>query len=159
MTEIPYEGSGRLFVAGIQEAAERSTDDLDQVMTVCQDSIADTVPDDVTYIWYKMSDGPHNPYGGDCSYETFVAAADDVWRALSNDESVLVHCHKGQSRSVSVAAAALARLLGLRREQAVELVRRYRITDHYPDSLLIEHADTYIDQKSTQTTDLDEVTQ
>jgi len=159
MSEIPYEGAGNLYVAGIQEAAERPTDDLDQVMTVCQDCIEETVPDDVTYSWYKMSDGPHNPYGGDCSYETFAAAANELWSALAADTSVLIHCHKGQSRSVSVAAAALARLLNLRREQAVELVRRYRVTDHYPDQLLIEHADEYIDETSDKTTDVDEVTQ
>jgi protein-tyrosine phosphatase len=159
MSEIPYEGAGNLYVAGIQEAAERTTDDLDRVITVCQDCIEDTVPDAVAYSWYEMSDGPHNPYGGDCSYETFTAAADELWCALSNGESVLIHCHEGQSRSVSVAAAALARLLGLRREQAVKLVRRYRVTDHYPDQLLIEHADEYINRKSTQTTYLDEVTQ
>jgi len=159
MSEIPYEGAGNLYVAGIQEAAERPTDDLDQVITVFQDCIKDTVPDAVTYSWYKMSDGPHNPYGGDCSYETFAAAANELWSALAADKSVLIHCHEGESRSVSVAAAALARLLNLRREQAVELVRRYRVTDHYPDQRLIEHADEYIDATSDKTTAVDEVTQ
>jgi protein-tyrosine phosphatase len=49
-----------------------------------------------------MVDGPRN------DSEAFAAAARAVVAALERGETTLVHCSAGASRSVSVAAAALA---------------------------------------------------
>ena len=146
MSQIAYDGSGELHITNITDAIQEPTSHLDRVITVCQDSIEDNISDDQTYSYYCMSDGPTNEYGGDHSYEMFEEAADELYEALRSDEEVLIHCHAGQSRSVSVATAVLGRLLGLSRTEALQLVHRYRITHHNPDRLLLEHADQYIEQ-------------
>lgn len=145
MSHIDYDGSGELHITNITEAIQEPTGQFDRVITVCQDSIEDNVSDEQTYSYYCMSDGPTNAYGGDHSYETFAEAANELEMALAAGETVLIHCHAGQSRSVSVATAALGRLLGVPRSDALGLVHRYRITHHQPDMLLMEHAAQYIE--------------
>lgn len=83
-------------------------DDVDRIVTVCQEDVTDHIPTAVAYEWYQMSDGPHSGYGGVHSYRLFEMAAASVLRALEAGETILVHCHVGKSRSVSVAAAAIA---------------------------------------------------
>lgn len=146
MSHIDYDGSGELHITNITEAIQEPTSHLDRVITVCQDSIEDNVSDDQTYSYYCMSDGPTNAYGGDHSYEMFEEAADELYEALRSGEEVLIHCHAGQSRSVSVATAVLGRLLDMNRSEAIDLIHHYRITHHYPDRLLMEHASEYITQ-------------
>lgn len=123
---------------------------IDRIITVCQDSIEDNVSEQMTYSFYCMSDGRpevEEQYGGSCEYERdFEEAADELYEALADGETVLIHCHAGMSRSVSVAAAALGRLLGLSRSDALDLVHRYRIPHSYPDRLLMEHATDYISE-------------
>ena len=146
MSNIDYDGSGELHITDITEAIQEPTSHFDRVITVCQDSIEDNISDDQTYSYYCMSDGPTNAYGGDHSYEMFEEAADELYEALSDDESVLIHCHHGTSRSVSVATAALGRLLGMNRSEAIDRVHYYRPRPSYPDRLLMEHASEYITQ-------------
>lgn len=146
MSHIAYDGPGELHVTNITDACETSKDPFDRVITVCQDSIEDNISDDLTYNFYCMSDGPHNGYGGDHSYGLFADAATTLYEALAAGETVLIHCHAGQSRSVSVATAALGRLCDLNRSDALNLVHRYRITHHNPDRLLMEHAEQYLDE-------------
>jgi len=145
MNRIDYDGSGELYISGIRSACEDETNHLDMVVTVCQDSIEDNVSDEQEYHHFCMADGPHNAYGGDCSYEMFRRASNVLWRALHQGETVLIHCHMGQSRSVSVAVAALGRLLDINRTDAYDLVQHYRPQAH-PDQLLMGHASTYIEQ-------------
>ena len=145
MNRIDYDGSGELYISGIRSACEDETNHLDRVITVCQDNIEDNVSDEQEYNYFCMSDGPHNAYGGDHSYETFSRAANVLFRALDQRESVLIHCHMGQSRSVSVAVAALGRLLDQSRTDTYDLVQHYRPQAH-PDQLLMGHASTYIEQ-------------
>jgi len=144
VNKIDYDGSGELYVSGIVAAREEPTDHLDSVITVCQDSVEDNISDEQNYVQFCMADGPHNAYGGEHSYETFREAADLLHSSLVLDESVLIHCHMGQSRSVSVAVAALGRLLDLPRHEAYDLVKNYRPQAH-PDKLLMGHASTYIE--------------
>lgn len=149
MSHIDYDGSGELHVTNITEARTMDKTSFDRVITVCQDSIEDNISDEQTYSHYCMSDGGirvEEKYGGSCEYELFAEAADELHEALADGETVLIHCHAGQSRSVSVATAALGRLLGLPRSDALQLVHRYRITHHQPDMLLMEHAAQYIDE-------------
>lgn len=143
MSPIKYDGSGELFISGIVSAREDPTSHLDRIITVCQDSVEDNISEEQEYDFYCMADGPHNAYGGDSSYEMFEEAADSLYAALEADESVLIHCHMGQSRSVSVAVAALGRLLDLPRHEAFAKVEYYRPQAH-PDKLLMKHASKYI---------------
>jgi protein-tyrosine phosphatase len=146
MSRIAYDGAGELHITNITEACQMPKDDLDRVITVCQDSIKDNVPESVEYSFYCMSDGPANEYGGNHSYAMFAEAADELYEALTTDETVLIHCHAGQSRSVSVATAVVGRMLDLSRSDALDLIHRYRITQHYPDRLLMDHASQYISE-------------
>lgn len=145
MNHIQFDGSGELYISGIQSACEDATNHLDRVITVCQDNIEDNISDQQEYDFFCMADGPHNAYGGDFSYEMFSRAANVLFMALEDGESVLIHCHQGSSRSVAVATAALGRLLDLNRTDAYDLVQYYRPQAH-PDQLLMEHASTYIEQ-------------
>lgn len=147
MSHIEYDGGGELHITNIEEAHQTNKDAFDRIITVCQESIEDNVPDEMAYSWYDMSDG--NPvvegkYGGSCEYELFADAADELYTALDNDETVLIHCHQGTSRSVSVASAALGRLLEMPRSEALSLIHYYRPRNSYPDSLLMDHTNRYI---------------
>lgn len=146
MSRIVYDGPGDLHITDIGEAREMPKDDLDRVITVCQDSIEDNVSDDVVYSFHNMADGEVDMYGGHSSYYMFEQATHELFEALESGESVLIHCHFGQSRSVSVATAALGRLLTLSWSESLEIVRRYRITDHPPNDALLDHASDYLDR-------------
>jgi len=98
----------QLWISDISTVREQSDDRFDRVITVCQDSIIDNVGADTAYEYYCMADGEIDSYGGNNSYSLFKRATDSLVSALENDETVLIHCHMGQSRSVSVAIAALA---------------------------------------------------
>jgi len=146
MTKIEYSGSGELHVTGIQDARKMPKQDLDRVITVCQDGISDNIPDAVTYSHYCMSDGcirVEDKYGGSCEYQLFETAANELQQALESDETVLIHCHAGQSRSVSVAAAALGQLLDKCFTDALGIIHTYRNVFSYPDEQLCEHAKQY----------------
>ena len=153
MSHIAYDGPGELHITNITEAVQMEKAGFDRVITVCQDSIEDNISDEMEYSHYCMSDGPHNAYGGDHSYEMFQESAQELYRALVDGETVLIHCHAGQSRSVSVAVAAVGQLLELPRHEALDLIHHYRITHHQPDMLLMDHASRYIEQH-TDTSDM-----
>lgn len=148
MSHIAYDGPGELYITNITEARTMEKTGFDRVITTCQDSIEDNVSEDIEYSHYCMSDGRtevEEQYGGSCEYELFAEAAEELYEALADGEKVLIHCHAGQSRSVSVAVAALGQLLDLTRSESLDLVRYYRPTHQYPDMLLMEHAADYIE--------------
>lgn len=147
MSHIDYDGAGELHITNITEAAQMDKSNFDRVITVCQESIEDNVSDQMEYSFYCMSDGDpivEGKYGGSCEYQLFKEAAQELYQALTDNETVLIHCHSGESRSVSVAVAALGQLLSLHRSEAMDLVHHYRPTSQYPDMLLMEHATEYI---------------
>lgn len=147
MSHIDYDGVGELHITNITEAAQMDKTGFDRVITVCQEPIDDNISSEMEYSWYDMSDGRpvvEGKYGGSCEYELFEEAAEELYHALDDDETVLIHCHAGQSRSVSVAVAALGKLLDLSRSESLELVHYYRATFQYPDMLLMDHARQYI---------------
>lgn len=145
MSHIQYDGSGELHITNITEARTIDKSGIDRVITVCQDSIEDNVSDECVYSYHRMSDGPDNAYGGYHSYYMFEQAADELYEALAAGEAVLIHCHHGTSRSVSVASAALGRLLDVRRSQAIDIIHYYRPRPSFPDRLLMSHATEYIE--------------
>lgn len=149
MSHIDYDGPGELYITDITQARTMAKDSFDRVITTCQDSIEDNVSDSIEYSYYCMSDGRvevEDKYGGSCEYELFAEAAQELYHALADGETVLIHCHAGQSRSVSVATAALGQLLDLTRSEALDLVHHYRATFHYPDMTLMDHASEYISE-------------
>lgn len=147
MSHIDYDGPGELYITNITEARTMAKTSFDRVITTCQDSIEDNVSDSIEYSHYCMSDGRpevEEQYGGSCEYELFAEAAQELYTALAEGETVLIHCHQGTSRSVSVATAALGRLLEEPRSEALTVIHYYRPRNSYPDSLLMDHANKYI---------------
>lgn len=99
--------TSNLWVSDIQSVCRQPTSRFDRIVTVCQDSVENNVG--CSYNHFALSDGEpegHNP--GKFKYELFKEATDVVKKGLERGETVLVHCHAGANRSVSVAAAALA---------------------------------------------------
>ena len=96
-----------VWITDISTAQTCPKDRFDRIITVCQDSIEDNVPDSIPYEWYNMSDGM-SEYGGDDSMALFQRATFTIIYALIVEETILVHCHAGQSRSVTTVAAAIA---------------------------------------------------
>lgn len=144
MNKIEYDGSGTLYITDISTIREGVKPDLDRVITVCQEEVCDNISSDIEYNFYNMSDGDDG-YGGSAEYGVFERAADILYHALEQDEVVCIHCHMGQSRSVSVSIAALGRLLGIMPGEAWNIVERYRPQAH-PNNLLLDHARQYIEQ-------------
>lgn len=113
-----------LWISDIRDVETRSTDRFDRVVGICQDDRSDNVGCD--YYHFPLSDGPphpeaHNP--GKFSYELFEAAVDTIIEGLKAGETVLVHCHAGQSRSVMASIAALAVFNGTDYEETFWKVR------------------------------------
>ena len=150
MSVIDYDGPGTLTIVDINTARLMPKDGFDRVITVCQESIEDNVSSKMTYNHYCMADGETTKYGGSSSYELFERAANTLYNALASDEDVLIHCHRGRSRSVAVSIAALGRLLDIGRLTALELIHYYHPTSEPPDRLLMRHARTYIDRYTTE---------
>lgn len=97
----------QLAIANITAARTHSMDEFDAVVTVCQDDIADHIPEGVDYHYFEMCDGPQGQSRGSCDYEIFTQAATTILLHLEAGDTVLVHCHAGQSRSSSTSIAAI----------------------------------------------------
>lgn len=134
-----------IWIGDIQDVREGSTSRFDRVITCCQDEVTDNVG--CKYNFFNMSDGPNNEYGGDSSYELFHEAAVTLLGSLMYGETVLIHCHVGRSRSVSVACAALGVKDGISYEWAFDIVERNRPQAH-PDEHLRSHAEEFINNAS-----------
>lgn len=132
-----------LWIGDISDAQEKSMKSrgINTVITVCQDSVEDNIG--CNYFEYNMSDGPDNKYGGDHGYEIYKRAADNLYNRLEQGDSVLIHCHRGRSRSVSVAVGVIGRMKSISADSALTLVESNR-PEADPDQLLIEHAKKYI---------------
>lgn len=131
-----------LWIGSISDAQTEPLDEynINAVVTVCQDSVEDNIGCD--YYYYNMSDGPDNKYGGDHSYNMYKNATDKLYHLLVDGSCVLIHCHKGRSRSVSVAIGALCRIENINPDSALDLIKENReIAD--PDDLLLKHSRRY----------------
>lgn len=147
MTCIEYDGPGELYITNITEARKMNTEEIDTVITVCQTPINESVRKDTKYEFYCLSDGPcSSDMYGKCTYDLFEEAANMLFTELSDNKTVLIHCRAGQSRSVSVSAAVLGRLLTVPRDEALDLVHSSRTTFTDPDPLLVDHIDDYIEK-------------
>lgn len=136
-----------IFVSDISSVHEKSLSDYDinSVITVCQESTEDNVG--CEYKHFNMSDGPDNKYGGRHDYEIFKESADYLYNKVASDKTVLIHCHKGQSRSVSVTVAVIGVLEGMNAQDSLSHIKSSR-PQAEPDELLMEHAQKYINNNS-----------
>lgn len=126
--------SEQLWVTDIDAIKTESIpSEIDVIVTVCQDNIEDHVPIDVEYVQFNMADGDTG-YGGDPSFELFEDAVDFVVSKCNDGDSVLVHCHAGQSRSPAVCIAALARTTDTQYGTAFTVVQKARdVVDPMPE--------------------------
>lgn len=99
-----------LWITDIQTVAEESTEQFDMVISVCQDKAADNVS--VPYVHFPLADGPDDSrWGGDYSYGFFAAIVDFVVDQYNCGSKLLVHCHRGRSRSAAVCICTIGELL------------------------------------------------
>lgn len=125
-----------LWIGDIQDAREGDTSRFDRVVTICQDDVWDNVESSCTYHHFPLADGTpvgHNP--GEDDYEMFETAVDVIVSAIEDGETVFVHCHAGQSRSVMACTAALAALEDKSFDEAFWKVRGARGQVHPSDEL------------------------
>lgn len=136
----------QLYITNITAArTEELPDDVDVVMTVCQDSIEDHIPESVGYRFFEMADGNYDGRGR-CDYEFFTDAADTLLGLLVQGKTVLIHCHAGQSRSASVGIAALAQYEDVSYREMYRQVDEARPQIH-PASVLEAHAQKYLGEE------------
>lgn len=137
----------QLWIANITGARTHGMDEFDAVVTVCQDSIDDHIPDDVTYHFFEMADGPACAYGGRSDYDFFEYAARTILYHLDADDTILVHCHHGVSRSASVSIASLASYEDVGYHEMYGRVKDNR-PQIGPDDLLVGHAKRFIEEQT-----------
>ena len=99
----------RLAFSDSKAASMVRPTEFDEVVTL--GSYGSPPPTSTTGDTFIFPDGEHE-------YERFEAAADYVVSALERDETVLVHCARGVSRSSGVSSAALAAYEGCSLEEA-----------------------------------------
>lgn len=136
----------QLWIANITAARTSDMGSFDAIVTTCQDSIEDHIPEGTAYHFFEMADGPHCGYGGRSDYEYFEYAARTILHHLDDGDNVLVHCHMGQSRSASTSIAALAVLESTDYHEMYSRVEDSRPQIH-PDGLLEDHAMRFIEER------------
>ena len=131
----------QLTIANIAHVRQCSLN-CDRVITVCQEPVSDNVS--CAYEFYNLSDGDDN-YGGECSYELFEKAADSLVDALQRSEDVVIHCHRGKSRSASVAIAAMAVRYNTFWHYARDAIERQR-PEIDPNETLVRFGKRFVDK-------------
>jgi atypical dual specificity phosphatase len=133
-----------LFVGGIEEAGEATALDrhgVTAVVGLTHESPPGGYPDGPSVTTVPMVDGPRN------DADAFARGVAAVREALAMGETVVVHCSAGASRSVAVAATALA----LEREPGLEaaferVVANRPAADPHP-ALVRRAANCYVDRR------------
>lgn len=138
---------GQLYIADIAAARTSDMSTFDAIVTVCQDSIEDHIPDGTDYHFFNMADGPECDYGGKSDYQFFKDAAQTILDHLESGETILVHCHMGQSRSASTSLAALSVLEDVTYHEMFLRVKESRPQIN-PDGLLRDHAIRFIEEQT-----------
>lgn len=112
-----------LYIASIDEVAEKPTSQFDTVVSVCQDTVEANVGCDYHHI--ALADGRESKrnWGGSIEYKDFVRAAETVIASVRHGDT-LVHCHMGKNRSAAVCAAVIATHYEHTFDAAIDLVER-----------------------------------
>jgi protein-tyrosine phosphatase len=129
-----------LYVGDLQDAGNPEglrEAPLTAVLKLSHSAPAEPYPEDLPVREVPLIDGPQN------NYEEFDTAVNQLLDLLADDHVVFVHCAAGASRSVSVAAAALALRRETAVENAVELIRERRPIAN-PHSHLREQAEAFV---------------
>ena len=139
--------TNKIHITNIDSVREGPTSEFDHVITVCQDPVENSISSDCAYHHINLADGKTNKYeGGTCSYELFKQAATTLEKALKEDETVLIHCHAGISRSPSVTAAVIANRRNISVTDAINEIRTHRPIAN-PVETLREYAKRYADNE------------
>lgn len=141
----PTEVVDNLYVADIQDVQTLDLDNygIDVVVGVCQDSAEDNVGCD--YHYFCLSDGePEGHCPGVFDYELFEEAVDVTRSFLDEGKNVLVHCHMGQSRSVSVVAVTMVYHCEYNLMDAYYEISQHRMT--HPSQELVSLAKEYVER-------------
>jgi len=138
-----------IWISDIRSVREESTSHADRIITVCQESVADNVGD-VGYYHFPLSDGEplhesHDP--GVFTFELFVEAVETIIDALETGTPTIVHCHKGQSRSVMCVITALASHNNESIDSMYELVAEQRNAALGPGPELQAFAKQYVNEE------------
>lgn len=112
----------QLYITDAETLLELGTDhEFDEVVSLGYRThlgLGDSDPS-TTGDRFVFPDGPHE-------YPVFEAAVDYTIDCLERDETVLVHCQAGVSRSAGVCAAAVSTRQNLTADQAVAKVKKAR---------------------------------
>lgn len=134
----------QLWISDIEDVHTKPKTPFDTIITICQDDVADHVG--CTYYHYPLSDGPppedaYNP--GEFDYDLFYDAVKTIINHVSSGDTVLVHCHAGQSRSAMAIVAALTELCDVPFPDAYNMVDNARRGGIHPSQELREFAETF----------------
>lgn len=136
-----------LYISNITDARTKNKDNFDTVITVCQDTIEDNVSCD--YKHFNLADGEIDDYKrGECTYNLFKQSVDYLLSELKQDKTVLIHCHAGMSRSVTVSIAAIAVYQDISYNEAYNIVKNNRNLIQ-PNEILVGFAKKYIMNSDT----------
>lgn len=118
-----------LYIADIEQAGRHRNyrkHGIDAVVRLTHAPPERGYPDTITPYERPMMDGPRN------DPEKLQQAVADTVSLLENDESVVVHCSAGASRSAAVIAAALATYQGHTLQEAISRVKDVREIEIHP---------------------------
>jgi len=135
----------QLSITDIDTVKEQSTAEFDHVVSVCEDDIESHLDDSVDeYDQIELADGPCGTYFGvECNFDLFETATDTIRSALEADQSALVHCHAGASRSVVTSATALATIREQPLIEALETIEDV-IPHTHPANSLQKYGQCYV---------------
>lgn len=119
---------------GNQYTPQQHSDKFDVIVTLAPEEYPESTDT------YLLTDGEHE-------YSTFESAVETVLDAVQSEQTTLVHCQAGHSRSVSVAATVLAIVETIPIESALH---QCEATGVQPHPQLLQSARTYITENTTQ---------
>lgn len=118
----------QLWLTDIRTVMTEDISEHDHVITVCEEDVSDLVEPNNYQFELLPATGKAGPPPTDHTFKEFNQAVDTVVQHLSDGDSIVTHCHSGTSRSVAVAAAALARYDDIEFESALKTIQCKRPT-------------------------------
>jgi protein-tyrosine phosphatase len=140
--------SNQLWLTDISRVMTDDVAHFDLVLTVCEDDISELVDSD--YKQFALPSATLSKESAPVPFEKFAEAADTLYRALADGETVLTHCHSGTSRSVAVAGAAFARHREIDFGEALQLIKEARPSAD-PSEAYRTFAKDYVTKRQPQT--------
>lgn len=142
--------SEQLWLTDISHAMTDDVAHFDLVLTVCEDDISDLIDCDHKQIALPPATRYSSKASAPVSTDEFAEAADTLYRALTDNKTVLTHCRSGTSRSVAVASAAFVRHRETDFDEALQLIEEARPSAN-PSEAYRSFAKDYIAKRQPQT--------